>query len=86
MSERWDLIPAFALERVAQAMGEGCVKYGADNWRGLPQENILNHAIRHLFLYLKGDRTEDHLSHAACNCLMAAELEGVGEHDEQSSQ
>lgn len=81
LDERWDLIPG--LQAVAKAMHEGAVKYGEHNWRGLPASNVANHALRHLYLWLAGDRSEDHLGHAAANCLMLVELEGVGERDKR---
>tara|TARA_Y100001978_G_C23690089_1_gene434239 strand:+ start:1509 stop:1721 length:213 start_codon:yes stop_codon:yes gene_type:complete len=56
-------------------MAEGASKYGDHNWRGLPVDNIINHATRHIFMWLSGDRGEDHLSHAAAGLLMATELE-----------
>jgi hypothetical protein len=71
--ERFDLVPG--LLEVATVMGKGADKYGLDNWRKLPPESVINHAIRHLYLYLSGDRSENHAAHAACNCLMLIELE-----------
>jgi hypothetical protein len=60
-------------------MATGAERYGEKNWMGLPPESMVNHAIRHLYLYLSGDKSEDHAVHAACNCLM---LIGLGEkHD-----
>ena len=56
-------------------MGEGGLKFGENNWRGLDPQVCVNHAIRHLYLWLSGDRSENHASHAACNCLMIVELE-----------
>jgi hypothetical protein len=70
---RYDLIPG--LHEVALAMGEGGLKFGENNWRGLDPQVCVNHAIRHLYLWLSGDRSENHASHAACNCLMIVELE-----------
>jgi hypothetical protein len=59
-------------------MAEGAAKYGDGNWeRGFPVNDILNHAIRHVYLHLSGDRTEDHLSHAAANLLMAIHTEAT---------
>jgi hypothetical protein len=65
--------------KVAQTMGTGAETYGEWNWEGLPPESMVNHAIRHLYLYLSGDKSEDHAVHAACNCLM---LIGLGEKHE----
>lgn len=62
-------------------MGEGAQKYGDRNWEGLPIDNVLNHAIRHIYLYLEGDRSEDHLGHGAAGLLMAKELsDAKGKH------
>lgn len=68
-------MPPKALLAVGAAMKEGAERYGEQNWRGFPVEVPINHAMRHLVQYLSGDRSEDHLGHAAANCLMAYELE-----------
>lgn len=61
---------------MAKTMAEGAAKYGTGNWqKGMPVEVCLNHAMRHVVEYLKGDRSEEHLAHAACNLLMAIDLE-----------
>lgn len=75
VEERFDLIPPHALRAAAKAMAKGAERYGELNWHGLPISNMLNHAIRHVFLFLAGDREEDHLAHAACNLLMARDQE-----------
>jgi hypothetical protein len=57
-------------------MSEGAAKYGEHNWqKGFPVNDILNHALAHVFKYLSGDRAEDHLGHAAANLLMAIHTE-----------
>jgi hypothetical protein len=59
-------------------MAHGAEKYGAHNWeKGFPLDSILNHALVHIYRYLSGDRTEDHLGHAAANLLMACHTEEV---------
>lgn len=71
-SERFDLISPIALRRLARTCAEGAAKYGEHNWlKGIPVSDLLNHAIRHIVLFLLGDSTEDHLAHAMWN-LMAA--------------
>ena len=37
----------------------------------MPATDMLNHAIRHIYLFLAGDRSEDHLGHAGWNVLGA---------------
>lgn len=74
--ERWDLIPILGLIRLARTCADGADKYGEGNWlKGIPVSDLLNHAIRHIYLYLAGDRTEDHLAHAAWNLLAACHME-----------
>ena len=69
---RYDLISPVGLRRVAETCKEGAEKYSDFNWeKGMPIHDLLNHAIPHIYKYLSGDRTEDHLAHAAWN-LMAA--------------
>lgn len=68
---RWDLLPFRGLRRVAETCAFGAAKYGPDNWRkGIPQEDLLNHAIAHLADWREGDESEDHLAHAAWNLLV----------------
>jgi hypothetical protein len=75
-SERYDLITPIGLRRLAQTYAEGAAKYGEHNWeQGMPVHDLLNHALRHLYLYLSGDRKEDHLGHAAWNVLGAIHSE-----------
>lgn len=65
---RYDLISPIALAALAQTYAEGAAKFGAHNWEnGMPAADLLNHAIRHIFLWLGGCREEDHLGHAQWN-------------------
>jgi hypothetical protein len=74
--ERWDLISPIGLRRLAETCADGARKYGDHNWtKGIPASVMLNHAIRHLYLYLAGDNTEDHLAHAAWNILGVCHFE-----------
>jgi Domain of unknown function (DUF4406)/Domain of unknown function (DUF5664) len=69
---RYDLITPIGLEEVARTYAEGAAKYGDDNWlKGMPVHDLLNHAIRHIYMFLSGDRSEPHLGHAAWNVLTA---------------
>lgn len=72
---RFDLLPPMALFVVSNVLKEGADKYGEDeNWRQIPISSHLNHALNHIFGWLAGDETEDHLSHALCRLLFACEL------------
>ena len=69
---RYDLISPIGLERLAQTYAEGAKKFGDFNWEnGMPVTDLLNHAIAHVYKFLRGDRSEDHLAHAAWNLLGA---------------
>lgn len=73
---RYDLITPVGLRRLAETYGEGAEKYGENNWKkGLPMSNVLNHALAHIVTYLSGDRTEDHLAHAAWGLFAAMHFE-----------
>ncbi len=64
-SVRYDLISPIALEALARANAEGSAKYGDFNWeKGMPVNDLLNHVVRHIYKFLGGDRSEDHLGHA----------------------
>ena len=75
-NERYDLITPIGLRRLALTCAEGEAKYGAHNWtKGIPASCLINHALRHVNLWLMGDNTEDHLAHAAWNLLATIHFE-----------
>lgn len=57
------------------------LRYEACKVKGYPDDNYLNidkrehigRALTHLFAYMAGDTSNDHLTHAACRVLMALE-------------
>jgi hypothetical protein len=65
---RYDLISPIAMRALAETCAEGAARYGDANWeKGMPVHDLLNHAIRHIFEFLGGDRSERHLPHAMWN-------------------
>jgi hypothetical protein len=69
---RYDLISPIGIAALARTYAEGAKKFGAFNWEnGMPVTDLLNHAIAHVFKWLGGDRSEDHLAHAAWGLLGA---------------
>ena len=73
---RYDLITPIGLRRLAETYREGAVKYGEGNWlKGIPASDLFNHAVRHMYLWLQGDRAEDHLAHAAWNIFALMHFE-----------
>lgn len=73
---RYDLVSPIGLRRLAETCHEGAAKYSDFNWeKGMDIPNLLNHALRHLYIFLSGDRSEDHLAHAAWNLFAAMHSE-----------
>lgn len=65
------------LNRIAAALTAGSTRYDphvlVENWRlGDIQfyHDRANHGLEHIYKWLDGDRSEDHLAHAACNLMM----------------
>lgn len=66
--ERYDLLNPTMLRRLAETFGEGSAKYGDHNWwKGMDEKTMLNHGLAHIFAWMRGDKTEDHLAHAIWN-------------------
>lgn len=56
------------MQRDAQHMENGAVKYGDRNWeKGQPLSRYLDSAMRHIQKYLMGHREEDHMAAARWN-------------------
>lgn len=81
--DKWDIITALAslkkenqqedeiIVKIAEVLQEGAEKYEPNNWRLIPQEEHLNHALIHYMAYLLGDTQDNHLEHCMCRLMMA---------------
>lgn len=67
-------MPLTALSALSRLQKLGDQKYGANNWRLIPEPEHINHAFAHLLGHCTGDRTEDHLLHAAWRLIAALEV------------
>lgn len=73
---RYDLISTVGIRRVAQLYERGAEKYDERNWeKGQPISRFLDSALRHIFNYLDGEATEDHLAAGAWNLFAAMHME-----------
>lgn len=59
------------LIRIAKVLQYGASRYAPNNWRLIPQEEHINHALIHIIAHLAGDTQDEHLDHALCRLMMA---------------
>lgn len=59
------------LTRTAKVLQYGANRYEPNNWRLIPQEEHINHALIHIIAHLAGDTQDDHIDHALCRLMMA---------------
>jgi hypothetical protein len=64
-------IPPVVLRLLAQCLGFGCRKYGFENWKKIPIEDNLSHAMNHINEWRAGDRSEPHLVNAMARLTFA---------------
>ena len=60
-----------AIVTIAKVLQEGAEKYSPNNWRLIPEEEHINHALIHYIAYKLGDKQDDHLEHCMCRLMMA---------------
>ncbi|MBR1760912.1 MAG: hypothetical protein IJ741_07010 [Schwartzia sp.] len=68
------LSPAW-LDALAEGLTAGAAKHPGATWRKIPCREHLFRALRHIIMYLKGDRSEKHLVNASMRLMMAFETE-----------
>lgn len=56
---------------IAKVLKEGAEKYQTNNWRLVPAEQHVNHAITHYLAHKAGDTQDSHLTHCICRLMMA---------------
>lgn len=67
---RYDLIPVAALKRLAMLYARGAQKYGEGNFeKGMSFKRVLASLLRHVYAFVEGEVTEDHLAAVAWNAF-----------------
>lgn len=56
---------------IAKTMEYGIGRYKLNNWRLIPEEDHLNHALTHLFMAEIGNTEDDHIAHFYTRIMMA---------------
>ena len=56
---------------IAKVLQFGASRYKANNWRLIPQEEHINHALIYIVAHLAGDTQDEHIDHALCRLMMA---------------
>lgn len=79
---RFDLVPPWSMDQIAQVYTYGTRKYDDDNWwKGLRwKRDVLGCIFRHVWKWVRGEKWDDesglhHLAHAAWNCIALMEYE-----------
>ena len=70
------LSPAW-LDEIAKGLTAGQKKHPGETWREIPAKEHAWRAVRHLMLYLKGDKADTHLVNASMRCMMAFETDAA---------
>ena len=86
---RYDLIPSYALERLAEVYTIGAGKYADNNWRGgLKWGRLFSALMRHAWAWWRGEQLDrvdgqHHLASVAWTAFTLMEFEkyGLGEDD-----
>lgn len=72
------LLPIDAVFAAAEVAKAGADKYGETfgdrNYVKIPAEEHINHCIQHLYGYLSGDTSDDHLGHAIVRAMFAYDV------------
>ena len=76
-------IPPRALIKLAKRFEDGAAKYKRDNWKqGIPISRYVDSLYRHLWAFMEGDETEDHLGAVIWNAVCLSETVDMVANDE----
>ena len=63
------------LDEIAEGLTAGAEKHPGETWRSIPAEEHAARALRHLSMWLAGDRSDSHIINASMRCMMARSME-----------
>lgn len=63
------------LNEIAEGLTAGAEKHPGETWRSIPAEEHAARALRHLAMWLAGDRSDSHIINASMRCMMARAME-----------
>ena len=63
------------LDEIATGLTAGAEKHPGETWRSIPAEEHAARALRHLAMWLAGDRSDSHIINASMRCMMARTME-----------
>ncbi len=84
---RFDLVPPRALQKVAEVLHKGALKYGEKNYLKISVVDHINHALNHIYgaLYAlrktEDDVASEELSHAICRLLFSLDIVDTTDYD-----
>jgi hypothetical protein len=68
------LIPIAALRAVSRRFEDGAEKYGRSNWtKGIPLSRYVDSTYRHLWQFMEGDKSEEHIGAVIWNVMCLAQ-------------
>lgn len=69
------------LDEIATGLTAGAEKHPGETWRDIPAAEHAARALRHLSMWLAGDRSDSHIINASMRCMMARVMEWEEEID-----
>ncbi len=67
------------LDEVATGLTAGAEKHPGETWRDIPATEHVVRALRHLSMWMAGDRSDNHIINASMRCMMARAMERVSQ-------
>ena len=63
------------LDEMATGLTAGAQKHPGETWRDIPATEHAVRALRHLSMWMAGDRSDNHIINASMRCMMAWTME-----------